>query len=162
MKKYFLPMFLSLLLAPAAHADNKIGFVNIARIFSEAAPAVKATKKLEKEFSGREEELKKMGLQIRTLQGQIEKAGVTLPEADRKNKEREIVKLTTEFTRMQREFREDLNVRRNEELASIQEKARSIIQQIATTDKYDLIVQDAVYWNPKIDMTDRVLKALEK
>ena len=83
-----------------------------------------------------------------------------MSESDRKNKERELANLNREFQKQSREFREDLNMRRNEELAVIQEKARKAIQDIARADKYDLIVEQAVYFNPKIDITDRVMKSL--
>lgn len=144
----------------AAMADTKIGFVNTDRIFREAAPALKAQKKLEKEFASREQDLQKMAKQARDLQAQLEKDGVTMSDTDRHNKERDLANLNREFQRAQREFREDLNLRRNEELASVQERANKVIQGIAETEKYDLILQEAVYFSPRIDITDKVLKAL--
>jgi outer membrane protein len=143
----------------AAQAE-KVGFVNTERLLREAPLSVKAQKKLEKEFSPRELELQKMAKQARDLQAQLDKEGVTMSESDRKNKERELANLNREFQKQSREFREDLNMRRNEELAVIQEKARKAIQDIAKADKYDLIVEQAVYFNPKIDITDRVMKSL--
>ncbi len=144
----------------AAMADTKIGFVNTDRIFREAAPALKAQKKLEKEFASREQDLQKMAKQARDLQAQLEKDGVTMSDTDRHNKERDLANLNREFQRAQREFREDLNLRRNEELASVQDRANKVIQGIAETEKYDLILQEAVYFSPRIDITDKVLKAL--
>jgi outer membrane protein len=144
----------------AQTADFKIGFVNTERIFREAAPAQRAQKKLEKEFAQRDADLQKMAKQAQTLQTQIEKEGVTMPEADRRNKERDLANLQRDFQRSQREFREDLNVRRNEELASVQERANKVIQQIAESEKFDLIVQEAVFASTRVDITDRVLKAL--
>ena len=144
----------------AAEAETKIGFVNTERIFREAPPAQRAQKKLEKEFANRDADLQKMAKQAQTLQTQIEKEGVTVPEADRRNKERELANLQRDFQRMQREFREDLNLRRNEELAVIQERANKVIQQIAEQEKFDIVLQEAVYVSPRIDLTDRVLKAL--
>lgn len=143
-----------------AMADAKIGFVNTDRIFREAAPALKAQKKLEKEFASREQDLQKMAKQARDLQSQLEKDGVTMSDTDRHNKERDLANLNREFQRSQREFREDLNLRRNEELAAVQDRANKVIQNIAETEKFDLILQEAVYFSPRIDITDKVLKAL--
>lgn len=149
------------LLAPAmASAEMKIGFVNTDRVFREAGPAVKAQKKLEKEFASREQELQKLAKQAHDLQAKLEKDGVTMSESDRHNKERDLANLNREFQRQQREFREDLNLRRNEELASVQERANKVIMSIAESEKYDLILQEAVYASPRIDITDKVLKAL--
>lgn len=152
----------SLFLALPALADSKVGYVNLEKVFAEAAPALKATKKLEKEFAPREEELKKQATAVRTLQSQLDKSGLTMAETERKNKERDLARASQDMQRLQREFREDLNARRNEELASLQDKVKAIIQQIASQDKFDLVVQDAVYFNPRADITDRVIKALEK
>lgn len=154
--------FTLLTFAQGALAETKIGFVNTDRIFRDASPAVKAQKKLEKEFGPRDQELQKMAKQLRDLQTKLEKEGMTMSEADRRNKERDLANLSREFQRTQREFREDLNIRRNEELAQLQEKANKVIQNIAESDKFDLILQDAVYSSPRIDITDKVLKALEK
>jgi len=149
------------LLAPTlASAEMKIGFVDTDRVFREAAPAVKAQKKLEKEFASREQDLQKLAKQARDLQTKLEKDGVTLSDNDRRNKERDLANLNREFQRQQREFREDLNLRRNEELAAVQEKANKVIASIAESEKYDLILQEAVYRSPRIDITDKVLKAL--
>ncbi len=154
--------FTLLTFAQGALAETKIGFVNTDRIFRDASPAVKAQKKLEKEFGPRDQELQKMAKQLRDLQVKLEKEGMTMSEADRRNKERDLANLSREFQRTQREFREDLNIRRNEELAQLQERANKVIQSIAETEKFDLILQDAVYSSPRIDITDKVLKSLEK
>jgi outer membrane protein len=143
-----------------AAQELKVGFVNTERIFREAGPAQKAQKKLEKEFAARDAELQKMAKQVRDLQAQVEKEAVTLSEADKRNKERDLANLNREFQRSQREFREDLNMRKNEELAVVQERANKVIKDIAEVDKFDLIVQDAVFASSKIDITDRVLKSL--
>lgn len=150
---------LSLFSQTAAYAE-KIGFVNTERLLREAPLSIKAQKKLEKEFLPREQELQKMAKQARDLQTQLDKEGVTMSDADRKNRERELAGLNREFQKQSREFREDLNLRRNEELAVIQEKARKTILDIAKAEKFDLIVEQAVYFNPKIDITDRVMKGL--
>jgi outer membrane protein len=147
--------------APALAADTKIGFVNTERLLREAPLSVSAQKKLEREFAARDQDLQKMAKQARDLQAQLDKDGVTMSDSERKNKERDLGNLNRELQRQGREFREDLNLRRNEELGQIQERARKAIQDIARAEKYDLIVEQAVYFDPKIDITDRVMKSLK-
>ena len=161
-KRIGLTLASALLLAAAlpAMAEVKIGFVNSDRLMRDAAPAVKAQKKLEKEFEKREQELQKVAKQLQGMQENVEKNGVTMSETERKNKEREFNDLNRDFQRRQREFREDLNQRRNEELAAVIERANKVIKQIAEQEKFDIIFQDAVYANPRIDITDKVIKAL--
>ncbi len=146
--------------ATLAAAENKIGFVNTERVFRDSAPAVKALKKIEKEFEKRDQELQKMAKQIQSMQESVEKNAVTMSENDRRNKDRELADLSREFQRRQREFREDLNQRRNEELSTVLERANKAIKAIAEADKFDIIFQEAVYANPRIDITDKVLKSL--
>ncbi len=155
-----LALLAGLVAAPAYAVELKIGFVNTERILREAAPAKKAQAKLEKEFEKRAGELQKMEKQIRDTQASIEKDSLTMSEADRKARERDLSTLTRDFQRTQREFREDLNMRRNEELGAIQERANKVILQIAEQEKYDLIVQDPVFASPRIDITDKILKSL--
>ncbi|MGQ5522975.1 OmpH family outer membrane protein [Chitinimonas sp. PSY-7] len=147
-------------LVPAMAQDIKIGFVNLDRILRDSSPAMKATKKLEKEFAAREADLKKLTEQVRSRQAELDKGGLTMAETDRRNKERELVKLQQDLARIQREFREDLNARRNEELSGIQERVYNTIQQISNAEKFDAVLQEAVYISPKLDITDKVLKAL--
>ena len=145
----------------AQAADYKIGFVNTERLFREAAPAKRAQSKLEKEFAARDADIQKLSKQVRDLQTSLEKDGVTMSESDRRNKERDLANLSRDLTRQQREFREDLNLRRNEELASVQERANKVIQQIAELEKFDLILQDpVVFASQRIDITEKVIKAL--
>lgn len=143
-----------------AVADTKIGFVNTERVFREAAPAQRAQKQLEKEFAPRVQDLQNMAKQVRDLQASLDKDGLTMKESDRRNKERDLENLNRDFQRKQREFREDQNMRTSQEMAAIQERANRVIQQIAETDKFDLILQEAVYVSPRIDITDKVLKSL--
>ena len=144
-----------------AAADNtKIGFVNTERILKEAPISIQAQKKLEKEFSGRELALQRLAKQAQDLQAQLDRNGASMPEAERHAKEQTLANLNRELQRQSREFREDLNLRRNEELSLIQEKARQAILNIAKQGKYDLIVEQAVYVNPKDDITNQVLRAL--
>jgi outer membrane protein len=145
----------------AAQAENKLGFVNTERILREAAPAVRAQKKIEAEFSKRDQEMARLADQLKRMQDELEKQGVTMAESQRRTKEREFGELNRDFQRRQREFREDLNQRRNEELAQVVEQANRVIRQIAEQEKYDIIFQDAVYANPRIDITERVIKALD-
>jgi outer membrane protein len=157
-------LFVALALhAPAApaQAESKFGFVNTERILREAAPAVRAQKKIEAEFSKRDQEMARIGEQLKRMQDELEKQGVTMAETQRRNKEREFSDLNRDLQRRQREFREDLNQRRNEELAQVVEQANRVIRQIAEQEKYDIIFQDAVYANPRIDITERVIKALD-
>jgi outer membrane protein len=149
-----------MLASGVAMADTKIGFVNTEKLLREAPLSVAAQKKLEKEFSAREQELQKMAKQARDLQGQLDKDSVTMAESERKAKERDLANLTRELQRQGREYREDLNLRRNEELGQIQERARKVIQEIAKSEKYDLIIEQVVYVDPKSDITDKVMKAL--
>jgi outer membrane protein len=145
----------------AAAAEYKIGFVNTERLFREATPAKRAQTKLEKEFAARDAELGKLTKQVRDLQALLDKDSSTMPEAERRNKERDLANLSRDLQRMQREFREDLNLRRNEELAGIQERANKVIQGIAEAEKFDLILQDpVVFASQRIDITEKVIKAL--
>ena len=140
--------------------ELKVGYVNTQRIFRDAPAAQKAAKKLEGEFSRRDQDLQKMAKQLQGLQENLEKNSVTMAESDRRAKEKEFGELSREFQRKQREFREDLNLRQNEENAAVIEKANKAIKQIAESEKYDLVLQDVVWVSPKLDMTDRVIKAL--
>ncbi|KFB67236.1 MAG: OmpH family outer membrane protein [Accumulibacter sp.] len=138
----------------------KIGYVNTQRLFRDAPAAVKAAKKIEQEFSKRDQDLQRLAKQVQGLQEVLEKGGLTMSESDRRSKEKDLGELSREFQRKQREFREDLNLRQNEENAAIIEKANKAIKQLADNEKYDLIVQDVVWVSPKLDITDKVIKAL--
>jgi outer membrane protein len=149
--------------APAAMAqiETRVGFVNTERILREASPAIRAQKKIEAEFSKREQELVKIADQLKRLQDELDRQAVTMTESQRRTKERDFNDLNRDFQRRQREFREDLNQRRNEELAQVIEQARRVIRQIAEREKFDIVFQDAVYAHPRIDITAQVIKALE-
>lgn len=153
-------MLASLAVAMPTWADTKIGFVNTERLLREAPLSVAAQKKLEREFASRDQELQKLAKQARDLQTQLDKDGVTMSETERRNKERDLGNLNRDLQRQGREFREDLNLRRNEELGQIQERARKVIQDIAKAEKFDIIVEQAVYVDARTDITDRVMKAL--
>ena len=156
----------ALLLVPfvPVHAQEaaKIGFVNTERIFREANPSKAATAKIEQEFSRREKELQEMAARLKAMSDRLDKDGPVLPESDRIKRQRELADLDKDFQRKQREFREDLNQRRNEELATVLERTNKVIKQIAEAEKYDIVFQEAVYISQRIDITDKVLKALNK
>ncbi len=160
--KILLAVLLALasLAVQAQAAELKIGFVNTERVFREAAPARRAQQKLEREFAARNSELAKVEKQGRDLQTDLERENATMSEAQRREKERQLADISRNFQRMQREIREDLNLRRNEELASVQERATRVINQIAEQEKFDLIVQEAVFASSRIDITEKVIKAL--
>jgi outer membrane protein len=146
--------------ATAVAADMKIGFVNTERVFREAAPAKRAQQALEREFSARNAELQRVEKQGRDLQAELERENVTLSDSARREKERQLADISRSFQRLQREIREDLNLRRNEELAKVQERATRVINQIAEQEKFDLVIQEAVFASSRIDITDRVIRAL--
>ena len=144
----------------ASAQTPKIGFVNTERVFREAAPAKRAQQKLEREFAARNAELAKLEKQGRDLQGVLERDNVTMSDSVRREKERLLADASRSFQRLQRELREDLNQRRNEALAGVQESATRVINQIAEQERFDLILQEAVFASGKIDITDKVIKAL--
>jgi outer membrane protein len=164
-KHFFLAAALALATLPAAAQQaplqSKFGFVNTERILRDATPAQRAQKKIEAEFQKRDQEMAKVAEQLKRMQEELDKNSVTMSETQRRNKEREFGELNREFQRKQREFREDLNQRRNEELAQVVEQANRVIRQIAEQEKYDIIFQDAVFASPRIDITDKVIKQLE-
>lgn len=141
-------------------AEGKIGFVNSQRILNDAPQAARAKKKIEKDFEKRDQELQRIAKQLQGLQETMDKNSVTMAESERRAKEREFGELNRDFQRKQREFREDLSQRQNEEMAAIFERVNKIIKQIAEAEKYDIIFQEAVYANPRIDITEKVIKAL--
>jgi outer membrane protein len=140
--------------------ELKIGYVNSDRVLREAAPAKAAQAKLEGEFSKREKELADMANRLKAAGEKLDKDGPTLSETDRGRRQREVVEQQREFERKRREFQEDLAQRKNEELAAVVERANKVIRQIFESEKYDLILQEAVFAGPKIDITEKVIKAL--
>ena len=162
--KHSFPLMAALMLmlaaAAAGAADIKIGYVDVERIRRESAPAERASKQLEKEFAPRAQELQRREAQVKSLQGQLEKDVMTMSEGERRSKEQELSRLSLDLQRLQREYREDLNMRRNQELATLFERADRVIKQIADAENFDLIVQEAVFRSPRIDITERVLKVL--
>lgn len=144
----------------AAAQDFRIGFVNTERILREANMAKASQTKLEQEFSRREKELQGVAAQFKSASDKLERDGPTLPEAQRVTRQRQLVDQDRDFQRKQREFQEDVTMRKNEELQQVLDKANRVIKQVAEAEKYDLILQEAVYINPKHDITDKVLNGL--
>lgn len=145
---------------PVAAAELKVGYVDIQRVFRQAPTAIKVSKDIESEFSGRDQELQKMAKRLQTMQENLEKNAITMPESERRNKEREFESVSRELQRKQREFREDLNLRQSEAQAAIIDRANKVIKVIAEGEKFDLIIQEAVWISPRLDITDKVVKAL--
>ncbi len=151
------------LIAVCAHAqaeDFRIGFVNIDRILREATPARAGQAKLEQEFSKRERDLLEAGNVLKAASDKFEREAPTLSESQRNARQKQLVDQDRDFQRKRREFQEDLNTRKNEELQQVIDKANRAIRQIAEAEKYDAVLQEAAYINPKHDITDKVVKAL--
>lgn len=148
-------------LVASAHAQEfKAGFVNTDRIFREAASAKAAQNKLEQEFSKREKDLVDLGNSIKAMSDKFEREAPTLSESQRNSRQKQLIEQDREFQRKRREFQEDLNARKNEELQQVLERANRVVKQVAEAEKYDVIFQEAVYINPRLDITDKVLKVL--
>lgn len=140
--------------------ELKIGYVNSDRVLREAAPAKAAQAKLETEFSKREKELTDIGNRLKSAGDKLDKDAPTLSEAERSRRQRDLIDQDREFQRKRREFQEDLTQRKNEELAAVVDRANRVIKQIFETEKYDLVLQEAVFAGPKVDITEKVIKAL--
>jgi outer membrane protein len=140
--------------------ELKIGYVNSDRVLRDAAPAKAAQAKLEAEFGKRDRELNDQAVRLKAAADKLEKDAPTLPEAERNRRQRELVDQDREIQRKRREFQEDLQQRKNEELASVVERANKVIKQIFDSEKYDLILQEAVFAGPRVDITEKVIKAL--
>jgi len=144
----------------ASAQELKIGYVNSDRVLRDAVPAKAAQAKLETEFSKREKDLAELANRLKAASEKLDKDSPTLAESERTRRQRELVDQDRELQRRRREFQEDLSQRKNEELATVVERTNRVIKQIFETEKYDLILQEAVFWSPKVDITDKVIKAL--
>lgn len=145
----------------AAHAQEfRIGFVSTDRIFKEASTAKAAQTKLEQEFSKREKDLVDQGASLKSAADKLEREAPTLSDGQRAARQKQLVDQDRDFQRKRREFQEDLNARKNEELQQVLERANKVVKQVAEAEKYDLILQEAVYVNPKHDITEKVIKVL--
>jgi outer membrane protein len=145
----------------AAQAQEiKIGYVNSERVLKEANPAKAAQAKLEAEFGKREKDLAEVANRLKATADKLDKDGPTLSDVEKTRRQRDLVEQDREFQRKRREFQEDLNQRKNEELSGVVERANKVIKQIFDSEKYDLILQDAVHWSPRVDITKKVIDAL--
>jgi len=166
LKQFFvsLAVVFGLVLGVTANAaELKIGYVQVDKLLQEAPQTAESGKKLEKEFSPRSQELDRLQKQIRDLEAALDKDRLTATDADRRNRERDASNLKLEFQRKQRELREDINLRKNEELAVLQDRINKAVTSVAETDNFDLVVYGGVaYASKKIDITDKVLKLLGK
>ncbi|MFC6283000.1 MULTISPECIES: OmpH family outer membrane protein [Polaromonas] len=159
-RKLFLGSVIALAGFAASAQEFKVGIVNLDRIFREANSAKAAQTKLEAEFGKREKDLNDTATQLKTLSDKFEREAPTLSESQRNVRQKQLVDQDRDFQRKRREFQEDLNARKNEELQQVIERANKVVKALAESEKYDLIVQEAVYVNPKHDITDKVLKSL--
>ncbi|WP_137892107.1 OmpH family outer membrane protein [Ramlibacter sp. 2FC] len=160
-QQHWSALALGVMLAASAQAQEfKMGFVNTDRVFREASSAKAAQSKLEQEFSRREKELVDAGNTLKTASEKFEREAPTLAESQRNTRQKQLMDQDREFQRKRREFQEDLNARKNEELQQVLERANRVVKQVAEAEKYDVILQEAVYVNPKHDITDKVIKAL--
>lgn len=159
-RKLMLACLLALAGLSAGAQEFKVGIVNLDRIFREANSAKTAQAKLEAEFSKREKDLNDIATQFKSLSDKFEREAPTLSESQRNTRQKQLVDQDRDFQRKRREFQEDLNARKNEELQQVIERANKVVKTLAEAEKYDLIVQEAVYVNPKHDITDKVLKSL--
>jgi outer membrane protein len=146
--------------AGAQEGALKIGYVNADRLTRDSAPAKAAQAKLEAEFGKRDKELNDLATRLKAAADRLDKEGPTLAEAERTRRQRELVEQDRDLTRKRREFQEDLNARRNEELAAIVERANRVIKQIFEQEKFDIILQEAIMAGPRVDITDKVIRAL--
>ncbi|MEK8050575.1 OmpH family outer membrane protein [Ideonella sp. DXS22W] len=146
--------------APVQAQELKIGYVNSERVLRDAAPAKAALARMEQDFVKRDKDLNDQAAKLKGAADKLEKDAPTLAEAEKNRRQRELVEQDRDLQRKRREFQEDLNQRRNEETAAIVERANKVIKQIFETEKYDLILQDVVFAGPRVDITDKVIKAL--
>ena len=151
---------LAVMALPVAAQELKIGYVNSDRVLREAAPAKAAQAKIEAKFSKRSKDLNDFAARLKAASERFEKDSPALAEAERNRRQRELVDQDRDFQRRQRELQEDLAQRKSEEVAAVVERTNRVINQIFTTEKYDLILQDAVFYSPRVDITDKVIKAL--
>lgn len=151
---------LSILSLSIGAQEFRIGFVSTDRIFKEASTAKAAQVKLEQEFSKREKELVDQGTNLKSMADRFDREAPTLSESQRASRQKQLVDQDRDFQRKRREFQEDLNARKNEELQQVLERANRVVKQVAETEKYDLILQEAVYVNPKHDITEKVIRIL--
>jgi outer membrane protein len=144
-------------------AELKIGYVNTVKVIEEAPQGEAALKKLETEFGPRDKKIVEMQNRVKDLEQDMEKNALVMKEPDRRAKEYEVATLKRDLRRSTQEFREDYNLRRNEELAALQKIVQKTIVEIAKQEGYDLVLHEGViHAGPKVDITDKILKKLGK
>ena len=144
----------------AGAQELKIGYVNSDKVLRDAVPAKAAQAKLEAEFSKREKDLTDIASRLKAASDKLDKDAPTLSESERVRRQRELVDQDRELQRKRREFQEDLAKRKSDELSALVDRANKVIKQIFDAEKYDLILQEVVFASPKVDITDKVIKAL--
>ena len=160
LSRHCMVLLLGLAALGAQAQEFKVGFVNTDRIFREANTAKAAQAKLEQEFARREKELSDLGASLKSASDKFEREAPTLSEIQRQQRQKQLIDQDRDFQRKRREFQEDLNARKNEELQQVLDRANRVVRQVAESEKYDVVLQEAVYVNPKHDITDKVIKAL--
>jgi outer membrane protein len=164
MNTFFRHLSLTLALGLVAFSTQaeeiRIGFINTDRIFKEANTAKQAQTKLEQEFAKRDKDLIELGNNLKSSVEKFEREAPTLSESQRLSRQKQLGEQDRELQRKRREFQEELNARKNEEFQQVLERANRVIKQVAETEKFDLVLQEAVYINPKHDITDKVLKVI--
>jgi outer membrane protein len=144
-------------------AEPKIGYVNAVKVIEQAPQGEAALKKLQAEFGPRDKKLVDMQQEIKKMEEDLERNALVMKDSDRREKERQLLGLKRELRRATQEFREDYNMRRNEELAALQKIVKQVIVEIAKQENYDLIVHEGtIYASSKIDITNKVLEKLNK
>ena len=142
--------------------ESKVGYINTQRITTESAPAKAAQAKLEAEFSKRQKDLADVQQSLKSMSDRFERDAPAMSEVQRTTRQKEFAEQNRDFQRKQREFQEDLNGRRNEELQQVLDKANKAVKQVATDEKYDIVIQEVVYSSPRHDITEKVLKILNQ
>ncbi|CAM8390770.1 HlpA Outer membrane protein [Candidatus Methylopumilus planktonicus] len=162
--KYKFLVFATLFLASlTVHADLKVGFVQVDKILQEAPQTIESNKKLEKEFSARTDKLKADVKSLKERESSFSKDALTMKESERDTKEKSLSQLRVDVQRKERELREDINIRRNEELGGLQEQINKAVTSVAKAEGFDLVLYNGVaYASEKIDITDKILKSLGK
>ena len=146
-----------------AYADLKVGFVQVDKILQEAPQTIESNKKLEKEFSSRTDRLKADVKTLKDKESAFSKDALTMKESERDAKEKSLSQLRVDVQRKERELREDINIRRNEELGGLQEQINKAVTSVAKAESFDLVLYNGVaYASEKIDITDKILKSLGK
>jgi len=161
MQKYIALVLFLIFNVSIASAEVKIGFVEIQKILKGAPQTVAANKKLEKEFTKRTAKLKKSVKKINAKEKAFKKNSMTMSEAERAKKQREIQALKIDAQRTEREVREDIDLRRREEIAKVQKQVNIAVEKVAKEQNYDLVLyQGVAYAGEKVDITSIVIKAL--